>query len=154
MKCQPFPSSGQLQPGVCYSFGPHAASWWTPAHIAALCVLAAIACALAAYRRIVRELAYAVAHRDDPTSAMCPPVRWDGEQWNPDGHQVTAREWLALPRWERRHRADEFSAAAEALALNSEAEELAGIDEETETYHVLNGRVNDLWGTVPWWVRW
>lgn len=32
MKCQPFPSSGPLKSGVCYSFGPQPASWWTPQH--------------------------------------------------------------------------------------------------------------------------
>ena len=67
--------------------------------------------------------------------------------------QVTVREWFQLPRWERDRRKAEFRAADEALQINSYEEEKAGVREETETYHVLNGRVNDLWPTVPWWCR-
>jgi hypothetical protein len=142
---------------IACSFGP--APWWLlPLHIA-VTTLAALggagtltAAAIAASPGF-RDLAWNFVYRDTPQSPMCPPVRWDGKQWIPDGHQVTAREWFRLPRIDRARRAREFRAAAEALAVNSEAEERAGIDEETETYHVLNGRVCDLWGTVPWWCR-
>ena len=157
MNCQPFPSSGNLQPGICYTFGQaaaaHPASWWTVPHIAALCVVVAWCAVAIAARRRIREVAWAVLHRDDPASVLCPPVRWDGEQWLPDGHQVTIREWFRLPKCERDWRAAEFKAADEALQINSFEEEQAGVDEETGTYHILNGRVNDLWGTVPWWCR-
>ena len=67
--------------------------------------------------------------------------------------QITVRQWFALPKAERERRAGEFQRADFALQVNSEAEQRAGVREETEMYHVLNGRVNDLWPTVPWWVR-
>jgi hypothetical protein len=67
--------------------------------------------------------------------------------------QITVRQWFRLPKHERQHRIAEFKAADEALQVNGEAEDLAGVQEETETYHILNGRVNDLWPTVPWWCR-
>jgi hypothetical protein len=153
LNCQPVPPSGQIRPGVCYTFGPPAGSWWTPQHIAAACFLAAILAAAVLARHRLHEIAWAIWHHDDPSSVLCPPVHWDGGQWTPDGHQVTVREWLALPRHERDRRKAEFRAADEALQVNSEAEEQAGVTGETETYHVLNGRVNDLWGTVPWWCR-
>lgn len=139
------------------SFGP--VPWWAlPLHIAvaALVILGALGtltAAAAATWPSFRDLLWNFAYRDTPQSPMCPPVRWDGRQWLPDGHQVSMREWFRLPRHERARRAWEFRAVADALAVNSEAEEAAGVTEETETYHVLNGRVNDLWGTVPWWCR-
>jgi hypothetical protein len=50
MNCQPWPASGHLQPGVCYSFGPsigpHAVSWWTLPHWLILAGLAAAVIAL------------------------------------------------------------------------------------------------------------
>jgi hypothetical protein len=67
--------------------------------------------------------------------------------------QVTVRQWFALPKAERKRRVAEFKAADYALQDNADAERKAGIREETETYHELNGRVNDLWPTVPWWHR-
>jgi hypothetical protein len=84
--------------------------------------------------------------------ALIAALIWDTLIRPPRG-QVTVREWFGLPRWEREHRMTEFRAADEALQVNSYEEERAGVTEETETYHVLNGRVNDLWGTVPWWCR-
>jgi hypothetical protein len=67
--------------------------------------------------------------------------------------QITVRGWFALPGPERRARAERFREADEALQANGDAEQAAGIGWETEEYHRLNGRVNDLWPTVPWWVR-
>jgi hypothetical protein len=119
------------------TFGPdipdtclQAPSWWTPLHIwsvgaAALLVLMILALIAAAV--------------------------WDS-LYPPRG-QVTARQWFRLPKYERERRAAEFRAADEALQINGEAEELAGVQDETETFHLLNGRVNDLWPTVPWWCR-
>jgi hypothetical protein len=45
--CQPSPlpagaAGPQIRSGVCYSFGPRAASWWTLPHIAALFALAVV----------------------------------------------------------------------------------------------------------------
>ena len=67
--------------------------------------------------------------------------------------QITIRQWFALPKAERRARAETFRAADEALQANGDAEQAAGIREETGEYHRLNGRVNDLWPTVVWWIR-
>jgi len=70
--------------------------------------------------------------------------------------QVTVREWFRLPKTERRDRIAEFKEADEALQANSQAEyEANGRNpvEESDRYHELNGRVNDLWPTVPWWWR-
>jgi len=67
--------------------------------------------------------------------------------------QITIRQWFALPKAERRARAETFRTADEALQANGDAERAAGVREETEEYHRLNGRVNDLWPTVVWWVR-
>lgn len=67
--------------------------------------------------------------------------------------QITIRAWLALPPTERRERAAAFREADQALQANSIAQHAAGIDYETETYLVLNRRVNELWPTVPWWIR-
>jgi hypothetical protein len=67
--------------------------------------------------------------------------------------QITVREWFALPKAERRARAETFREADEALQANGDAEQAAGIDWETDEYHRLNHRVNDLWPTVPWWVK-
>jgi len=67
--------------------------------------------------------------------------------------QVTVREWFRLPKAERRARAETFRVADWALQANGDAEQAAGIDWETEEYLRLNHRVNDLWPTVPWWVR-
>ena len=53
--CQSQPSSGQLQPGVCYSFGPHAASWWTLPHFAALAAVAVLSCAAGLALAVVRD---------------------------------------------------------------------------------------------------
>jgi hypothetical protein len=143
------------------SFGP--APWWLPPlHIAVTTLallggLTVLTAAAIAASPGLRDLAWDFMYRDTPQSPMCPPVRWDGAQWIPDGRQVTAREWFRLPKHERDRRAAEFRSADDALRLNSEAEELAeelaGVMEETESFHVLNGRVNDLWGTVPWWCR-
>ena len=67
--------------------------------------------------------------------------------------QVTVRQWFRLPKAERVRRAVAFRRADEALQDNGDAEQAAGIAWETEEYHRLNGRVNDLWPTVPWWVK-
>ena len=67
--------------------------------------------------------------------------------------QITIRQWFALPKAERRARAEAFREADEALQANGDAEQAAGIDWETDEYDRLNRRVNDLWPTVPWWVR-
>lgn len=62
--------------------------------------------------------------------------------------QVTIRQWFAMPKGERQRRATEFRAADAALQAYVPPNR-----EEDETYHRLNGRVNDLWPTVPWWCR-
>jgi hypothetical protein len=67
--------------------------------------------------------------------------------------QITIRAWRALPRTERAARTELFHTADEALQANGDAEQAAGINWETSTYLDLNSRVNDLWPTVPWWVR-
>lgn len=67
--------------------------------------------------------------------------------------QITVREWFALPKIERRARAAAFRDADGALQDNGDLERAAGIDYETGTYLDLNDKVNDLWPTVPWWVR-
>ncbi len=84
----------------------------------------------------------------------------DTEYPGPDGPlcptctgQITVRQWFRLPRYERERRIAEFKNADNELQANGEAEDRAGVTEETELYHLLNGRVNDLWPTVPWWVR-
>jgi len=77
----------------------------------------------------------------------------DGPPCPSCARQVTVRQWFRLPRAERKRRIAEFRAADEALQANSDAEFRAGIGHETEEYLRLNGRVNDLWPTVPWWNR-
>lgn len=70
--------------------------------------------------------------------------------------QVTIRQWFRLPRYERAARIAEFKNADNELQANSEAEYQANGRkpvEESERYLELNGRVNDLWPTVPWWWR-
>ena len=67
--------------------------------------------------------------------------------------QITVRQWFALPKDERVRRAYAFRKADMALQDNGDREKAAGIDWETEEYLELNGRVNDLWPTVPWWCR-
>jgi hypothetical protein len=67
--------------------------------------------------------------------------------------QITVRQWFRLPKAERRRRAAAFREADEALQANGDAEQAAGIGWETDEYLRLNGRVNDLWPTVPWWCR-
>jgi len=67
----------------------------------------------------------------------------------PDDHQVTLREWFRLPKAERTAARDTFRGALHDLWFNSEVQCRQGIDYETDTYHALNDRVNDLWGTVP-----
>ena len=62
--------------------------------------------------------------------------------------QITVRQWFALPEAERRARAEMFRKAdVELQAYYPPGRE------EDEIYLWLNGRVNDLWPTVPWWVR-
>jgi len=78
-----------------------------------------------------------------PDGPMCPSCT----------SQITIRQWCRLPKAERQWRIARFKAADIALQVNSEAERKAGFREETGTYHELNGRVNDLWPTVPWWCR-
>ena len=62
--------------------------------------------------------------------------------------QVTVRQWFRLPKAERQRRVTEFRAADRTL----QAYEPPNGDED-ETYLRFNGRVNDLWPTVPWWCR-
>ena len=62
--------------------------------------------------------------------------------------QITVRQWFRLPAKERQRRVTEFRAADRAL----QAYEPPG-REETELYLELNGRVSELWPTVPWWCR-
>jgi hypothetical protein len=62
--------------------------------------------------------------------------------------QITVWQWFRLPTAERSRRVTEFRAADAAL----QAYEPPG-REEDETYLRFNGRVNDLWPTVPWWCR-
>ena len=62
--------------------------------------------------------------------------------------QVTVVQWFRLPKAERRRRVTEFRAADRAL----QAYEPPG-REEDDIYLRLNGRVNELWPTVPWWWR-
>ncbi len=62
--------------------------------------------------------------------------------------QVTVRQWFRLPRSERARRIAEFRAADEALQAYRPPGRV-----EDETYHRLNGEVNRLWPTVPWWRR-
>lgn len=66
---------------------------------------------------------------------------------------ITLRQWRKLSRAERNARVLFFRSAIRELWLNSEAEHAAGIREETERYHELNGRVNELWPSVPWTVH-
>jgi hypothetical protein len=62
--------------------------------------------------------------------------------------QITVRQWFRLPKAERQRRVTEFRAADAAL----QAYHPPGGGED-ETYLLFNGRVNDLWPTVPWWCR-
>jgi hypothetical protein len=68
--------------------------------------------------------------------------------------QITVRAWLTLPKAERDARAAEFRDADNALQDNADRELHAGWTEvETPEYLKLNHAVNDLWPTVPWWIR-
>lgn len=62
--------------------------------------------------------------------------------------RITVRRWFGLPKAERRRRILEFRTADAAL----QAYRAPG-RQETLEYLELNGRVNDLWPTVPWWCR-
>ena len=62
--------------------------------------------------------------------------------------QVTIRQWFRLPLTERQRRVAAFKTADAALQ-----EYRPPGRQEDERYHELNGRVNDLWPTVPWWCR-
>jgi hypothetical protein len=62
--------------------------------------------------------------------------------------QVTVRQWLRLPKAERAARIAAFKTADEALQAYFPPGRA-----EDETYLRLNGWVNDLWPTVPWWWR-
>ena len=77
----------------------------------------------------------------------------DGPECPPCASQVTIRQWFRLPKAERRARAEMFHEADGALQANGDAEQAAGIRWETDEYLRLNHRVNDLWPTVPWWVK-
>ena len=66
---------------------------------------------------------------------------------------LSVREWLRLSRAERRNRREAFRRAVLALRVNSASEHELGIDWETPEYHGFNRTVNELWGTVPWFVH-
>ena len=67
--------------------------------------------------------------------------------------QITVRQWFRLPKDERIRRAAAFREADGALQDNGDREKAGGICWETGEYLRLNGIVNDLWPTVPWWCR-
>ncbi len=67
--------------------------------------------------------------------------------------QITVRQWFALPKSHRKIRVAQFRAADRALQENAKWERRLKIRGETQVYLNLNNRVNDLWPTVPWWVR-
>jgi len=73
-----------------------------------------------------------------PDGSLCPSC----------ASQITVRQWFRLPKAERQRRIAEFKTADDAL----QAYFPPGRDED-EMYLRLNGRVNDLWPTVPWWWR-
>jgi hypothetical protein len=62
--------------------------------------------------------------------------------------QVTIRQWLRLPKAERAARIAAFKTADAELQAYFPPGRV-----EDETYLRVNGRVNDLWPTVPWWWR-
>lgn len=62
--------------------------------------------------------------------------------------QITVRQWFRLPKDERVRRAAAFRGADGALQDYRPPD-----GDEDETYLALNGRVNDLWPSVPWWVK-
>jgi len=62
--------------------------------------------------------------------------------------QITIRQWFRLPKAERAERIAAFKNADYELQAYFPPDR-----EEDETYRELNGRVNDLWPTVPWWWR-
>jgi hypothetical protein len=72
----------------------------------------------------------------------------DGPRCPACASQITVRQWFRLPKAERRRRTAAFKTADAAL----QAYRPPGRAED-ETYLRLNGRVNDLWPTVPWWCR-
>ena len=72
----------------------------------------------------------------------------DGPSCPACASQVTVRQWLALPKDERKRRVRDFRAADAALQDYRPPGR-----EEDETYLRLNDRVNQLWPTVPWWWR-
>lgn len=72
----------------------------------------------------------------EPDGPLCPAC----------ASQVTVRQWFRLPKHERARRKAEFKAADAALQEYRPPQE----DERSDE---LNGRVWDLWPTVPWWVR-
>ena len=62
--------------------------------------------------------------------------------------QITVRQWFRLPALERSRRVTAFRAADAALQAYEPPD-----GEEDDTYLMFNGRVDDLWLTVPWWWR-
>jgi hypothetical protein len=79
--------------------------------------------------------------------AVLMPSRGRRPGVNTEG-QITIRQWFRLPKYERAERIAEFKNADNEL----QAYFPPGRDED-EAYLRLNGRVNDLWPTVPWWWR-
>jgi hypothetical protein len=65
---------------------------------------------------------------------------------------ISTRKWFRLSKAERTWRVREFRAADRSLQAY-DGPDGTGLTEEDETYLDLNGRVNDLWATVPWWHR-
>ena len=74
----------------------------------------------------------------EPDGPLCPSC----------ASQITVRQWFRLPKAERKRRIAEFKTADDALQAY-----VPPGREEDATFLRLNGRVNDLWPTVPWWWR-
>ena len=61
--------------------------------------------------------------------------------------------WRKLPKEDRKERTTTFQGAVRELVQYGKVAKDAGIHDETPEYSRLNERVNDLWGSVPWYVR-
>jgi hypothetical protein len=61
---------------------------------------------------------------------------------------ISTRAWFRLSKTERAWRVRQFREADRDLQAYYPPS-----GDEDETYLELNGQVNDLWTTVPWWLR-